>query len=267
MAINTHPDQYTIGKGRFYFAPLLASGALDAYRFIGNVSAFTLTPSSDTLEHVSSTGGINVQDRNIVISQSLAIGFTTDNMSIENQALWTGSSLDTITAVSATAQTQNLPTVKLGYVYVLGATTANPAGAKDVTVTAVTQGGTTLVAGTDYVVNGRAGTISFLTTGAATGAAVTITYNVGASTRTQINTRNNVVNGSVRFISDNPDTGNGKTDYEYFLPYVRLAADGDWGLIGDDWQSFGFTGAVLQNYDAVGNAVPQLTITPLTAPT
>jgi len=268
MAINTRPDQYQIGKGRFYFAPLLASGALDAYRFIGNVPAFTLTPSSDNLTHTSSTGGINVEDRNIIISQSLAIAFTTDNMSVENKALWMGGTVDTITATSQTAQTNTITALKKGYVYFIGVTTANPAGAKDVTVTQVQQGGTTLVAGTDYVVDGRRGSISFPTTGAAVaGTSVTVTYSIAASTRDQVNRRNLVITGAVRFESDNPDTGQGKVDEEHFLPYVRLAADGDWGLIGDDWQSFGFTGAVLQQYDVLGNPIPQHVITPLTIPT
>jgi len=267
MAIDVRPDQYALGKGRFYFAEYLPSGALDAYRFIGNVPTYTLTPSSDTLTHTSSLGGINVQDRDIIISQTLAIAFSTDNMSLENKALWMGATVDPITVTAATAQTLTVASPKLGYVYPLGVTTVNPAGAKDVTVTTVVQGATTLVNGTDYSVNGRAGLVTFLPTGAAVaGTPVTITYNVAASTRSQVNARNRVITGAVKFISDNPDTGIGKVDDEHFLPFVRLAADGDWSLIGDDWQSFGFTGSVLQRYDTVGNPIPQHTITPLTVP-
>lgn len=266
MAINTNPDQYVLGKGRFYFAQRQTDGTVGAFRFIGNCPAFSLTPSSDNLTHVSSTGGINVTDRDIQTSSDLAIGFTTDNMSDENKALWMGGTVDVQTIASATAQTYAVPagSVKKGYAVPI-VTALVPAGLKDITVTQIVQGGTPLVAGTDYAVNSRNGLITFLTTGAVIeGTSVTVTYSVAAATRNVKNNRGQTITGAVKFISDNPDTGNGKIDEEHFLPYVRISPDGDWGLIGSDWQSFGFTGTVLQSYDAAQNAIPRHTITPLT---
>lgn len=267
MAINTAYDQYKLGKGRFYFAQTQGDGTLGPYRFIGNVPAFSLTPSSDSLEHVSSIGGINVKDREIQTSNDLAIAFTTDNMSRENQALWSGGTVDTVTQTSLTAQTETVaaPKVKKGFLYTVGAADTGR-GLKDITVTSITQGATTLVLGTDYSVNTRTGFIALLTTGAATeGTAMTITYNVAASSKDIVANRALSITGAVRFESDNPDTGTGVSNEEHFLPRVRLSADGDWGLIGDDWQSFGFSGTVLQLSDQAGNPVPRHTITPLTA--
>lgn len=265
MAINTSPDNYVLGKGRFYFAKTKPDGTLEGFRFIGNVPAFSLTPSSDTLTHVSSTGGINVTDRDIVISSDLAIGFTTDNMTAENKALWSGGTVDTVVQTSGTALTDTV-VIQKGYSFPVGETTAAPSGVKNITVTSITVGGTPLVANTDYTVNGPAGLILFPTTGAALeGSTATVTYSVAASTRDVISNRAATITGAVKFISDNPDTGKGVVNEEHYLPLVRLAADGDWSLIGDDWQSFGFTGTVLQKADQAGNPIPRHTITPIIA--
>lgn len=267
MAINVQPDQYVLGKGRVYLGLYNTAGALSGgFRFLGNCPAFSISQSNDTLTHQRSTGGLNFTDRDIVISSAVSLSFSCDNMSQENKALWMGGTVDTVTNTSMTAQTDTIIGAK-GYAFPVGETAVLPEGVKDITVTSVVNGATTLVAGVDYTVNGRTGMIAFEPGGAAVdGTVYTVLYNRAASSRDVVNDRARSIIGALKFISDNPETGAGKVDEEHYIPKVRISADGDWALIGDTWQQFSFTGTVLQTYDTAGNPLPARRITPLTAP-
>jgi hypothetical protein len=67
------------------------------------------------------------------------------------------------------------------------------------------------------------------------------TYSTVASTRTQIVSSSNAIYAAIRFVANNP-TG---VNRDYYLPYCKLAPDGDYNLKGDDWQTMGFTFDIL----------------------
>ena len=266
MAINTAYDQYAVAKGSLFVAPYL-NGVLQAYRFLGNAPTVTLTPSTTTLDHVSSVSGLNLKDRSLTLTNDLAVAFTVDNMSAENKALWVGSSgVQTQTITAQTAQTLTIANPVLGGVYLFGVSPVVPAGVKDVTVASVTQGGGPLAAGTDYSVNGRTGMLGILPGGTVVaGTPITVSWSSTAATRTVINNQAMIPTVAMRFESLNPDTGLGNNNEEHFLPYVTLRPTGDLPLVSDIWQSIGFTGEVLQRSDIAGNPIARHQITSLSS--
>ena len=80
---------YTIGKGRLYFA-LFAPGSKTSVigeRYLGNSPELTITREQETLDHIDADEGLNVKDESIVISNSLGGSFSTDNIDPENLAM------------------------------------------------------------------------------------------------------------------------------------------------------------------------------------
>ncbi|ESQ85386.1 hypothetical protein AEAC466_04255, partial [Asticcacaulis sp. AC466] len=139
------------------------------------------------------------------------------------------------TTASATAVADTITAIKFG-TYQLGANdTTRPTGYRNIATVVVkdTVGGTTTyVAGVDYVIDSIRGTITFIEGGTITeGNPAYITYNVGVSTRTQVVSSNDVIEGALWFKAFNPKG----PKIDYFMPYVSLAPDGDFALKGDDW--------------------------------
>ena len=74
--------------------------------------------------------------------------------------------------------------------------------------------------------------------------ALEVTYNYAAITYTVIRAFNNTqVEGSVRFVSDNP----AGIQQELQAWRVSLTPSGETAMIGDDWSTLGFTGEVLKD--------------------
>jgi hypothetical protein len=71
---------------------------------------------------------------------------------------------------------------------------------------------------------------------------VTVTYSASAAAATQIVTARDELYGALRFVADNPVGLN--TDY--YWPYVKLAANGEFALKGDAWQQMSFNFDVLK---------------------
>lgn len=237
--------QHTYGSGEISFARFLPNTQTPgAFRYLGNTPEFTLSAEQETLDHMDTDHGIRYRDDSVVTSQTMGGNIVTDNINQENVALFFTGSTGIITQASATAQTMVIAEVQQG-TYLLGVTNANPTGVRHVTVTTVADGATTYTAGTDYVVDGISGTVTFPEGSDAIGEAATITYDVGASTRTQVISGNDAIEGALRFKSFNPKGP--RTDY--LLPYVRLSPDGDFALKGDDWLTIPFALDVLRKGD------------------
>lgn len=121
----------------------------------------------------------------------------------------------------------------------------------------------TYVSGTDYIIEPTLkddviGRIKFLGGGTVTEAqTVHVSYGYAAVTYHTIETfANTVVEGVLRFVSDNP-VG---MQQELEVWRCSLAPDGDTAMIGDDWSTMAFTGEILK--DASGHPdSPYMTIT------
>lgn len=240
--------QHTYGSGEVSFARFLPNTQIPgAFRYLGNTPEFALSAEQETLDHMDTDHGIRYRDDSVVTSQTMGGNIVTDNINQENVALFFTGTTGIITQASATAQVMNVAEVQFG-TYLFGVTNANPTGLRHITVASVTSDptGTTYVAGTDYVVDGISGTITFVEGGALEeGDPVIVTYSAAASTRTQVISGNDSIEGALRFKSFNPKGP--RTDY--LLPYVRLAPDGDFALKGDDWLTIPFSLDVLRKGD------------------
>lgn len=97
---------------------------------------------------------------------------------------------------------------------------------------------------TNFTVNEATGMVRALPHAAdlADGDSVTFTYDQGAAGLTQIISGGHVCEGRLLFVADNPKGEN----KDHLWPYVQLTSDGDYALIGDDWQKIGFTYEVLK---------------------
>lgn len=243
--------QHTYGSGEISFARYLANTETPgAYRYLGNTPEFTVSSEQETLPHMDVDHGIRYQDDEIVTSQSLGGTVVTDNINQENVALYFTGTSGIITDSSATAAIENIAEIQIG-TYHLGVTTIKPTGVRHISNVVVTNGVTglgavTYVAGTDYVVDGISGTVTFLEGGTIeAGDPAKITYDIAANSREQVVSGNDSIVGALKFKSFNP----AGPRRDYFMPKVRLSPQGEFALKGDDWLTIPFDVAILRKGD------------------
>lgn len=251
---------YTLGRGRIFFdrfadnAVITATTRGSGERYLGNTPEFTMTSESEDLEHYSSDAGVKVKDDSVQLQLNRSAGFTCDNIDGENVALYFLGTASTITQTAATGVVETITAAKRGRFLQLGASEARPAGVRNVSNVVVKKGAgftTTVAQSGNYQVDEARGRIYIESNSAdINDADIQVTFDVQASTREQVVSKSNSIYGALRFVADNPKGAN----RDYFLPYVKLAPDGDYSLKGDEWQQIGFTVEVLKkasNVDAV----------------
>lgn len=251
-------QDYTLGKGKLYFRPF-ADGTQTpgpgGFKRFGNVPEINVSQDEEKLDHVSSEGGINVKDDSVITSQDTAIAFTTDNISLENLALWFRSTVSEIVEAGSTGTVEAFNDIVTGTYYQIGVEAGMPQGVRGVSITAATKGATPLVAGTDYVLDGATGMIQFIdATNLSDGDDVSITYNVAAATRKLVLAGTDMIEGELKFIADNPKGTNKDT----YWPRVQLSPDGDYGLISEEWATIGFNAEVLQRSDGAARSYTEV---------
>jgi hypothetical protein len=246
---------YTLGRGRLFFdrftpaqvsAGIGATTAGEGERYFGNTPEFSLTSEEETLDHFDSDGGIRVKDDSVSLQLNRTGSFTTDNIDAGNLALmFLADGVGSVTQVSATAATY-VVTVKRGRFFQVGATQSLPAGVRNISTVLVGKGAgfsTAVTAATNWEIDEALGRI-YILPGApdiADNTEIQITYNLAATTREQIISKSTAIYGALRFVADNPKGIN----RDFYMPYVKLAPDGDFALKGDDWQAMSFSFEVL----------------------
>lgn len=258
-------DDLVVGRGRLYFNRR-RNGVYLGERYLGNTTELSLSSSVDKLDHYSSDHGFKNKDKTVNIENSRSGSFTTDIISHDNIALWFGGDRQN-TVFSAQNDVVEIvnggaPVTK-GYIYQLGVSDAAPQGQGGIDGTTFTIGyadaNTSISAGTgdistipgvtvlndkNYELDADRGRL-YIEADAPdiTGEVkLVVKYNRKASSGTVIISSDEIIEGSLRFESDNP-TGNQKN---YFIPLITISADGDYALKGDDWQALGFTFDVLK---------------------
>ncbi|WLJ71135.1 hypothetical protein [Sphingomonas phage Carli] len=252
MAFRNH---YSIGRGKFYFrefepGTLTPSGN---FRRLGNVPDASVTQAFDKIERWDCENGVNVKDGQKNIGRDTSLAFTTDNVSLANLALWFGTGVDTIETEEEADAEEIISGVVLGTFYQLGASPDRLQGARNVSgVSVVTAGGDVLVAGHDYRVHPKHGLLEMLENSALYGGEeIVVTYTVAAGSRRVVLSGGRMAQGQLRFISDNIAGAN----RDIFWSRVTVAPAGDYTLIGSDWQSVGFSVAILS-----GSGTPYMTV-------
>jgi len=232
--------QYTLGRGELMFAQFRA-GTLNprGELYMGNSPAFGITATTESLDHYSSDGGIRVKDDSIILQQDYAGSLTTDNIDPDNLAYFFLGEKRTIVTASTPVASYILAQVEKGRWYQLGTDATNPSGVRNVSAVTLTAtgGGAAFIAGVDYLldlVNGRvyiqpAG-------GIGEGTSPVAAYTIDASSRDQVISKGNVVEGALRYIAKNP----AGLQTSFYMPQVKLTPNGDFALKSDSWQELGF---------------------------
>lgn len=245
-------NNYVLGRGRLYF-DRFADGTKTktGEMYFGNTPTLTVTQSNTALDHYSSEGGLKIKDASVTLQNDMSGKFSTDNIQLDNLALWFLGTSGSVTQAAATALSETVA-VKLGRFYQLGVSAATPSGARNATNVVVKKGTTTVVMLNNYELdlpNARI-YIEPDAAGIIDGDSLTITYDLQAATRTQTIAKGTQIFGALRFMSDNPVGGN----KNHYYPYVKLTSDGDYALKGDAWQDMNFTVDILKLDDVTERA-------------
>lgn len=240
------PQNYTLGRGMIYFAKFLpGTTSPGGERYLGNTPEFSLTIESENLDHYSSDAGIREKDDSVLLQTDRTGALTTDSINPDNLALFYLGSKSIVTAVAATAQSTTFVGSPAGLAVQLGTTALAPSGARNVSNVVIVPSPTTpaLVNLVDYTVDLVRGRVLFEDTvnvRALTG--VNITFDVGASTRNRVISGAQPIEGALRYVANNPKGDN----FDYFMPWVKLAPNGDFQLKSDEWQTIPFSVEVLK---------------------
>ena len=253
---------YTLGRGRLFFDRFtpaqVAAGIAAATRgegetYFGNTPELSMTSAEETLDHFDSDQGVRTKDDSVSLQLDRTGSFTTDNISVENLALYfLSDGASTFTQTAATAAEYLVPGAKQGRFYQIGATEANPSGLRSISNVSVRKGvgfSTVVTQAGNYEVDEVLGRI-YIIPGSADIPANTdieVTYDVAATTRDRVISKSQSIYGALRFVSDNPKGKN----RDFYFPYVKLAPDGDYALKGDDWQAMSFTFEALKKGTSV----------------
>lgn len=243
----TVTNNYSLGKGEISLSPF-KTGTQDPVGFkpMGNCPDFSIKVTSKTLDHYSSTAGIREKDDQAVLDTERTSSITTDNLSLENLAkFFLGEVLKTSVLATVTVPTETIDSPEVGVIYPLGLATY-PAGARGINASTVdmTQGATTLVLGTDFLVDEDAGTVEFISGGAfVTGTdVVSGAFNLKAATHEQVISGTTPFEGALRFKATQ---AKGKK-IDFHLPWVKVTPDGDYSLIGETWGEMKFAVEILK---------------------
>lgn len=225
---------YVVSKGELHFSLFRENTEIPSgFRFLGNAPEFNVTIENETLDHFSSTRGIREKDASIVLETNASGSIVLDDIQIENLALFFFGESGAVAQTAATSQSETFTDVKLGHSYQVGITTNNPTGVRSLSNVVVKVGVTTKTAGTDYTVDLELGIVTVLAGGTIlANDDIIVEYDRAAKSRKQVISGTDQVEGALRFISYNEQG----EKLDYFLPKVKLAPNGDFALISDEWQ-------------------------------
>lgn len=238
-------NNFTLGRGELHFGKFRSgSQTPGGERYLGNSPELAFTAEQETLDHFNSDRGIRKKDASVVVEIGYNGNFILDDIMKENLAMFfLGEALE-VTDSGGDITGENLGVVKAGLGYQLGTSASTPAGVRQVSSVVVNygDGDTEAVEGTDYTVDLKLARITVLEGSALDGVEATVDYTVEESTRLQVISKSDTIEGSLRFIAYNARGEN----IDYFMPWVQLTPNGDFALKGDEWQQLPFNLEVLQ---------------------
>jgi len=267
-------DDYTLGRGKVYFAELDSNDLPEGYRDLGNATEFMISVEKEELDHFSTREGLKVVDKQVVVSQKVGLTLTLDEINFENLALFfsgTSAQRDNEGDAGVTG-TANLTVVDQGRWYDLydeasgvGSST-EPQGNRiydigDVTIEA-TGGGSAMTEGTDFTVDKDLGRIFVIDGGNMDAGSYDVDIAANASSTAKVHVVKALAHsglvGALKFVQENPADEDKWTEYQFHQ--VRLTAEGDLSLIGDEWTTLPLSGAAEANSAADADS-PTMTIT------
>jgi hypothetical protein len=240
-----------LGHGEVYFDRLSSTGAKTGERFLGNVSALSISMSNEVKEKYDSVTAAGNLLARVITRTTAELSLTMTEFTAKNLALFAlgdDSSPVTQTGASVVAESLNggtaIPSTDAWYPLAFRGSVANPISAVTVKV-----GASTKVLGTDYLLDLVGGRVYIIAGGSivAGTSIVTVDYTYPTLTagstaldRVLAGTRADVT-GLLRFIGV-PASG---PKWEAIVWKVTFTPDGELALIADDFGEFKLKGAIL----------------------
>jgi hypothetical protein len=242
MAAAPNSSNVTLGRGSVLIDRFDASGGIQGYDHFGNAEKLSLSPTIEKLTLKSSMSGTATTYKEVVKSSEWRVVITGFEMSKRNMGLLFMGSEGAFTqaadaAISAGALAAAAD-VRAGAIY--------STGKRNITVTAVEQGASTLVLNTDYEVYSSAAGLIRILPGATVNTTDPITWDgsCAAITGTALPVIDggvyNTVGGKIHYISANA----AGPDREIVIYNCSLTPSGEIEMIGDDFLRFNLEGVV-----------------------
>lgn len=260
MMNENNTGQYTLGRGRWFFDLFKAgTNSGTGERYFGNTPEATLSVASEKLDHFFADSGMREKDLTVLLETSRSGSFTTDVISPENLTLYFMGELNTLATLGMTGYREAITSWARGRQFQIGNSDATPTGLRHLDNFKLYQAASSAAVDLDQPLDGQAGVTEVAMPGnyevdlalgrlyieptaSLTGdIKLLVETDVSASTRKVVISKNDMLYGALRYISDNP-VGE---QQDYYWPKVALTPDGDYTLKGDEWQAIGFTFDVL----------------------
>lgn len=236
MGTEVNGAEVLLGRGKVYIDRLTSSFARTGEVFVGNVSAFEVTPSPEEIKKFSSATAAAPQTCSDVIRQSLALRIVGDEFSAENLARALYGDTSTVSQTGSSVAAEAMAGVQQGRYY--------PTVYRDIDTIVVepSGGGTPFTITTDYLVDEVEGRIYIVEGGGiADDDDIEVDYNYGTIALNTVRGMNQTsIRCYIRFVGD-PARGATQT-LEIWRASVR--ADGAIGLISDDYGEWTLTGDI-----------------------
>lgn len=248
MALDLQSRNLTISRGVAFFAPYLTGTQTPGpYRDLGNCPEFTMSRAVTTLEHRSSRGGMTHRDAMETLNSDINVTVTMEDLNAKNMAFWFLDTPQTTTIASATDATETLSNVQPGGIYQLGRSNSAPMGLRGISSLQVVRGSDTLTADTDYILDGDTGLLTITEDGdVALDDDLALTYDVAASSFSLMTAANAMLEGEMKFVSQNPFGPN----RIIMVPRVKISPVGDLALLSESesptWSSLQINMMVLK---------------------
>lgn len=241
MTLQTHTQNHVLGGGKIYWD----DG--DGYRYLGDTPEFGFTQENENLEFVDSDTEIAVLKEDVVVRITRTGNMALRDISKENIALSFTGSTATQSQSSATGESETLSGVKVGRMYSIGETDANPIGVRKLSNVSVTGSGGTPshTEGTDYEVNLDEGLIQVLEGGAISDDDdIIVNYDqAGVDWEVAKSGSDGKQEGKLLLVAKNRKGDN----TNYLMPKVELQPTGDFATKSrEEWQTLTFEFAILE---------------------
>jgi len=266
---------YTLGRGKLYLSELDTNGLPQEWRDVGNVPDLTVSVAEEELEHLTTRYGLKVRDKTVTLSKDLGMSFSLDNINDQNLRLFlSGETVDyTNLAVAGITEYQKIadgdipadPQLVWYQIDDAAGDRAYGIQASNLILATTNAIPVVLVLDTDYEVLAEQGLFRLLDStevqSAITGTegiTLELTADVAAVDMDEVRAlKDSSIVVAMMFQAVNPANNDEPT--EFLFHKVKLRADGDMPLIGEDWTTMPFGGTVEANAPASPNS-PHLTI-------
>ncbi len=253
--------EYQLGGGKVFLAELATGGLPKTYRKVGNTPEFTVTVNTESYEHNSTQDGAPAQDLSVIIDSGGAIGFTLENFSAENLALFLLGEASSYTNPGIAGVTDAVIVADgdievTGYYQIrttLGAPIFGITTVNAIAVSTTDAAPVLLTLDQDYTVDANSGIIHLLDTGVidaviGTGKGLTCTLGAdAAATLVDLVTMLSDIEKDVAIIFEGINAADGNKRTLYHFHKISLAANGDANLISAEAGALPMTGQVEAN--------------------